>query len=393
MASLKEVLITDIEEFDSVDVVEVLVKEGDAIDVDQPIITIESEKAMMDFPSPYQGIVQKINVNEGGQVKEGDVLVTLEVSEDSADSADSAEPSPPENPETTASKPKDDAGSSPPNLERVTTVPTQDSIDSTRASVNTNATAAYASPGVQKYARKLGVDLNHVVGSGRTQRVLQEDVQQFVRTHLSSNSSVKSASKPLKFTAYGETEAKDLTKIQKVTISNMLNAWHSIPHVTHFDQADVTLLEKHRKQLANELKEKNIKLTPLAFVIKALVVCLKQYPIFNSSLDTVSEKLIYKKFFHIGIAVDTPHGLLVPVIRDVDKKSITHVASELMELSELARQRKLTHKQMSGASISISSLGILGGQAFTPIINPPEVAILGLSKMSVKEIITVIVIL
>lgn len=383
MSSLKEVYIRDIEDFDSVDVVEVLVKEGDAIDVDQPIVTIESEKAMVDFPSPYKGVVQKLNVSEGGKVKEGDILVTLEVQEDATESKNSEKSVIDDKTES-----KTTESSTPTETKNISPAQPSTSI----AAVNTNTTYGYAGPGVQKYARELGVNVKNVAGSGRQQRVLQQDIQEYVRTNLNSGVAAPGfsakASKPLDFSAYGEVEAKDLTKIQKVTANNLLNAWLSIPHVTHFDQADVTLLEKHRKQLAVELKEKNIKLTPLAFVTKALVATLKQYPIFNTSLDTVTEQLIYKKYFHIGIAVDTPNGLLVPVIRDVDKKTITQVAAELIELSELARQRKLSPKQMSGASMTISSLGILGGQAFTPIINPPEVAILGVSKMIVNEKLT-----
>ena len=376
MENLKEVKITDIEEFDSVDVVEVLIKEGDSIEVDQALITIESEKAMMDFPSPYKGVVKKIKVTEGGQVKEGDTLVVLEAQETEA------EPDQPEPQENVVSKSEDkpDASSSIETEVPNPTIP----ITKTHETVTTG----YAGPGTQKYARELGVDINNVAGSGRQQRVMQGDVQQYVRDHLNSSGGIQALSnsqqKPLDLSKYGEVEIKDLTKIQKVTVKNMSNAWQTIPHVTHFDQADVTALEKHRKQLAAELKEKNIKLTPLAFAVKALVATLKQFPIFNTSLDLVSQKLIFKQYFHIGIAVDTPHGLLVPVLRDVDKKTITQVAAELMELGELARQRKLTPKQMSGASMSISSLGNLGGQAFTPIINPPEVAILGLSKMIVN---------
>ena len=386
MADLKQVLITDIEEFDSVDVVEILVKEGDSIEVEQALLTIESEKAMMDFPSPYQGVVHKINVTEGKQVKEGDVLVTLELQASDATLDQS------ENKATEEVETKQEAEPSVSAYIEKYNSANSTAKETTRAQAHNDTeiktSAAYASPAVQKYARELGVDLHSVPGSGRKQRVVESDVQQYVRTQLNSSSPALIQQKPLDFSAHGETDAKDLTKIQEVTANKMLNAWQSIPHVTHFDQADVTLLEKHRKQLANELKEKGIKLTPLAFVIKALVATLKQYPIFNTSLDLTLNKLIFKKYFHIGIAVDTPHGLLVPVIRDVDKKTITQIATELIEVSELARQRKLTTKQMSGACMSISSLGNLGGQAFTPIINPPEVAIVGLSKMIVKEKVT-----
>ncbi len=394
MSELKEIHITDIEEFDSVDVVEVLVKVGDSIEINQPIVTLESEKAMMDFPSQYSGVVQKINVTEGSKVKEGDTLVTLEVQAENAVTE-----------QTQATKTTtglEDAHTSRKEMSMVkpeTSVAQKtgtDEVESIKPQTITaeDSAKAYASPSVYKYARELGVDLGTVQGSGREHRVMKKDVQNYVRTGLQNNSgsSVQAKAtasiKPQEFSAYGDTEAVELTKIQKLTAENMSDVWQTIPHVTHFDQADVTLLEQHRKQLADELIAREIKLTPLAFVIKALVTSLKQFPQFNASLDFASNKLILKKYFHVGIAVDTPHGLLVPVLRDVDKKSITQVASELMEISDHARERKLTAKQMSGASITISSLGNLGGQAFTPLINSPEVAILGLSKIIVKEKVT-----
>ncbi len=376
MSDIKEILITDIEEFDSVDVVNILVSVGDEIDVDQALITIESEKAMMDFPSPYAGIIKKINVIEGGKVKEGDSLVSLElIGETNTHTA--AKKISVARPNTEDSeRQKIDTGKKDPNKKQA----------SEKAYVIPDSNDAYASPGVHKYARELGVDIQTVPGSGRAQRVKTEDVQTYVRTQLGAKQiSNATQVKPLDFSAYGETEAVAQTKIQKVTAKNMTTAWQTIPHVTHFDQADVTLLEEHRKQLSVELKEKNIKLTPLVFIIKALCATLKKFPNFNASLDIATEQIIYKKYIDIGIAVDTPHGLMVPVLRSVDKKSITQLAIELLALSDLARQRKLSPKQMGGGSMTISSLGILGGQAFTPIINPPEVAILGISKMFKQE--------
>ena len=370
MEEVKNILITDIADFESVDVVEVLVKVGDEITVDQPLVTVESEKAMMDYPSPQAGIVEKVLVQDGGSVKEGDVLITLKVASDSNASESISEPVGPK--ENNSGIPQE---INPP----INKAPTKN-VDTSHSST------AYTSPSIYKYARELGVNLDEVQGSGRNQRIVQEDIQKHIREQL--NSSPVGENKPIKtldFSAYGKSTSKELTKIQKLTADNMLNAWQSIPHVTHFDQADVTQLELHRKQLANDLKAEQIKLTPLVFVVKALVATLKKFPQFNSSLDIASEALIYKDFFHIGIAVDTPHGLFVPVIRDADKKSVEQVAIELVELSELAKQRKLTPKQMGGASMTISSLGILGGQAFTPIVNPPEVAILGLTKIIVKE--------
>ena len=381
MTSTKEIHITDIEEFDSVDVVEVLVKVGDAIEIDQPLVTIESEKAMMDFPSPFKGIVQKINITEGSQVKEGQSLITMET-EDEQQGGDSKQ----ELDVNVVDKKHSESISE----DDVVLTSAKNPVQQNTVSVDSNGnSSAYASPGVSKYARELGVNLNVVPGSGRQQRILRNDVQKYVHNHLNANQNsqlnTNTSIKPLDLSQFGEAERKPLTKIQKVTAKNLSNAWQTIPHVTHFDEADVTQLEQHRKQLATELKEKNIKLTPLIFVIKALVTTLKAFPRFNTSLDLATEELIFKKYFHIGIAVDTPHGLLVPVIRDADKKTVIQVATELIELSGLARERKLTPKQMSGACMTISSLGILGGQGFTPIINPPEVAILGISKMKIVE--------
>lgn len=369
MADVISIPITDIEDFESVDVVEVLVKVGDEVEINQPLVTVESEKATMDYPSPHAGVVEKVLVQDGLQVKEGDILITLLATEASTDSVASF-----------ADRLVDT------HEENKANIPELKNEARTRSKSSPHGSTAYASPSTQKYARQLGVNLNQVQGTGRKQRVVEQDIQQHVRKKMLNTPANQSGStKPLNFSNYGTSNAKKLTKIQKLTAENMLNAWQSIPHVTHFDQADVTQLEIHRKKLAGDLKEKNIKLTPLAFVVKALVATLKQFPQFNSSLDSVTEELIYKDYFHIGIAVDTPHGLFVPVIRDVDKKTLEQIAIELVEISDLAKQRKLGPKQMGGASMTISSLGSLGGQAFTPIINPPEAAILGLSKISVNE--------
>jgi len=368
VSNVKPIQITGIAEFESVDVVEVLVKAGDEVVIEQPLVTVESEKAMMDYPSPLAGVVDKVLVQEGGNVKEGDTLITLKVTTEAIPAQD-----------IEVESLKEDKAA-------VAEVRIENPISIEPSSPNSTA---YASPGTHKYARDLGVNLNEVQGTGRKHRIVEKDIQQHVQSQLQNGSPNKSKqTKRLDFSSYGGSSAEKLTKIQKLTAENMLNSWQNIPHVTHFDQADVTKLEKHRKQLANDLKAKQVKLTPLAFVIKALVVALKQFPQFNTSLDSVAEELIYKDFFHIGIAVDTPHGLFVPVLRDVDKKSLEQVAVELVELSGLATQRKLSPKHMGGASMTISSLGNLGGQAFTPIINPPEVAILGLSKMIVEETIS-----
>ena len=364
--SIKKIQITDIADFDSVEVIEVLVKKGDEVDIDQPVVTVESDKAMMDYPSPFAGTIEEVYVREGNKVSEGDVLLTLHAKEAINQSEKVSTPKKLESEiEAKSSTAKENTS----NIKHQQLFPSN----------------SYASPGTHKYARELGVNLNDVQGSARGQRVVIEDVQQHVQGKLQATNINSFATKGLDFSSYGETHDQVLNSVQKRTAKNMQHAWQSIPHVTHFDEADVTLLEQHRKKLANQYKQKNIKLTPLAFVIKALVVALKKYPQFNSSLDITSEKIIYKNYFHIGIAVDTEYGLFVPVIRDVDKKSLEQVAIELVEISHLARQRKLKSTHMGGASMTLSSLGNLGGRAFTPIINPPEVAILGLSKMIIKE--------
>lgn len=378
MTELKRIRVTNIEEFGLVDVAKVLVAVGDRIEINQAVITLDSDKAMMDFPSLHAGVVKIINVQVGEKVSEGDVLLTLEVEGEVAKEKQ-AEPA-----SNTAKVNEGELG----------LISSPIAFNSTPTKVSIQGEQAYASPAIYEYARDLGVDLSEVQGSGRKSRILKQDIQSHVRTNLrqspGNGMQVKTAarSKSLDFSSYGETDTVELTKVQKLTANNMLAAWQGIPHVTHFDQADVTLLEQHRKQLAIELSSKDIKLTPLAFVIKALAATLKQFPQFNVSLDEASEKLIVKKYVHIGIAVDTSYGLLVPVLRDVDKKNIIKVAEELMELGDLSRQRKLNLKQIGGASMTISSLGNLGGRAFTPIINPPEVAILGLSKIIFQENIT-----
>lgn len=367
MGTLEEIRVTDIEEAESVDVVEVLVREGGRVEVNQSLVTLETDKALVEFPSPFAGQVRKIQVQSGETIGSGDTLMVLEV-EASAQPDGKSEPA---------------AEASPTHVE-------PDDPDWTAGAVGPDSTEhAYASPAMYQYARELGVELDSVQGSGRRSRILKQDVQQHVRTRLQQapgDARMRAASQTLPdFSGYGETEVRPMTRIQERTAQNLLAAWQSIPHVTHFDQADVTRLERYRRQLTDEAQARDIRLTPLVFVIKALAATLARFPQFNASLDPADGKIILKKFFHIGIAVDTPHGLLVPVLRDVDKKTLVQVAGELVELSTQARERKLTAQQMAGASMTVSSLGPLGGQAFTPIINPPEVAILGLSSMIVRE--------
>ena len=361
MARLEEIRVADIEEGDPVEVVEVLVCEGDAVARDQPLLSLETEKALVEYPSPYAGQVKSLHVQPADQVVLGDLLAVLEV-EDAARADEPDREAVPAPAEPAASEP-----ASPP----------QPSGPARPARPG----RAYASPGIHRYADELGVELGDVQGSGRNARILKQDVQQHVQTRMRQPAGQEETRPLPDFTEFGETEIRPQTGIQRHTARNLLDAWRSIPHVTHFEQADVTGLEQCRRQLAGEAQAQGVRLTPLPFVIKALAATLGHYPQFNASLDPGAGQLVLKKYFHIGVAVDAPHGLLVPVLRDVDRKPLVEVARELEALATQARSRKLKAGQMTGASMTVSSLGKLGGEAFTPIINPPEVAILGLSRM------------
>lgn len=361
MARLEEIRVADIEEGDPVEVVEVLVREGDAVARGQPLLSLETEKALVEYLSPHAGQVKSLHVQPADQVVLGDLLAVLEVEGAArADEPDrEAVPAPAEPAASEPASPPQPSGPAGP----------------------ARPGRAYASPGIHRYADELGVELGDVQGSGRNARILKQDVQQHVQTRMRQPAAQEETGPLPDFTEFGETEIRPQTGIQRHTARNLLAAWRSIPHVTHFEQADVTGLERCRRQLAGEAQAQGVRLTPLPFVIKALAATLEQYPQFNASLDPEAGQLVLKKYFHIGVAVDTPHGLLVPVLRDVDRKPLVEVARELEALAAQARSRKLKAGQMTGASMTVSSLGKLGGEAFTPIINPPEVAILGLSRM------------
>ena len=363
MGQVKDICITELEDDAPVDVVEILVQAGEAVEVDQPLATLETDKALVEFPSPHAGVVGKIHVQPGDQMVRGDALLALELTVPESGPKSSL---PDAQPVPASRESAPDPGPAP-----APAGPTPQ---------------AYASPAMYRYARELGVSLERVQGSGRGLRVLKEDIERHVRTRLQSPSTPSApAPAPLPdFSRYGDTEEESLTRIQRLTAENLLHAWQSIPHVTHFEGADVTALEAYRAQLAEEAKSQGLRLTPPVFVIKALATTLAEFPRFNASYDAAAGCLVLKKFFHIGIAVDTPHGLLVPVLRDVDQKTLAEVAVEVADLGQRARERKLGPDEMGGASMTVTSLGHIGGQAFTPIINPPEVAILGLSRMIVR---------
>ena len=390
--SMVEVKVPDIGDFKEVEVIEVMVKVGDTIKVDQSLVTVESDKASMEIPSSHAGVIKELKVKLGDKVAEGTLLLVVDADGAAAAPAPAAESKSAPAPAPAAPAPAPAAESKPaPAAAPAAAAPTP--------AVPGPAGLPHASPSVRKFARELGVDLTRVAGSGPKGRITQEDVQNFVKGVMSGPVSTGSASKggsgvgldllpwpSLDFSKFGETELLALSRIKKISGPNLHRNWVMIPHVTQFDEADVTELEQFRKDTNTANAKSGMKLTMLAFVIKASVAALKKFPAFNASLDAEGANLILKKYYHIGFAADTPNGLVVPVIKDADKKGIAQIAQEMGDLSAQAREGKLKPADMQGASFTISSLGGIGGTAFTPIINAPEVAILGLSKSDFKPV-------
>jgi len=371
--------VPDIGDFKEVEVIEVLVKPGDSVTKEQSLITLESDKATMEIPSPSAGVVKEIRIKVGDKVSKGAAILVL----------DSKEASAPEAPK--AAKPAPSAVPAPTREPTTRPVP-REPRDETVAK-------PHASPSVRKFARELGVELPRVSGSGPKGRILHADVQAFVKGALQkaprpAEKGGQGGALPFNlpawpevdFAKFGPIETKPLSRIQKLSGPYLHRNWISIPHITQFDEADITDLEAFRKAQTVETEKKGFKLTMLAFMIKACVTALRQYPQFNSSLDKSGESITLKKYFHIGVAVDTPGGLVVPVVRDADRKGVFDIAKELSDISKLARDGKLKPGDMQGGTFSISSLGGIGGTAFTPIINAPEVAILGVSRSGLKPV-------
>lgn len=373
----EKVTIPDFGDVQEITVVEVYVKPGDLVEVEDALISLESEKAVMDIPSPFAGTVKEVYLKEEDSVASGDDIVLLEVEQ-----VESSEPVPARD-----DKEMEPAEKTP--VKSDATEPQQPAEDEQiikeESSVGDHG-VYHATPSVRAYARELGVVLEKVTGSGPKGRILKEDVRQFVKQAVQSGpvpagGISSAASEPLEdFSKYGEIEEAPLSKIKRVSGPHLHKSWITIPHVTHFDEADVTDLESFRKQINEEAPQDGITFSPLVFIIKAVVATLKEFPLFNSSLDTDAAKLILKHYYHIGIAVDTPNGLVVPVIKDADKKGMKETASDLKKLSAAAREGKLNITDMQGGTFTISSLGGIGGSGFTPIINSPQVAILGLSR-------------
>jgi pyruvate dehydrogenase E2 component (dihydrolipoamide acetyltransferase) len=393
MTSLVEIKVPDVGNVPSIDVVEVLIKVGDVIELEQTVATLETDKATMELPSSAAGTVQAVLIKAGDKVSEGTLIATVSVADAGQSSAD-AKPAEAAVPESTppASAPPAEV-SEPASV----AVPAAKAVETPAVAVAQVASPygakAHASPSVRLFARELGVDIAKVTaGTGRKGRILKEDVKNFVKKVMAEGlpgtggGAGIPAIPAVDFAQFGAIETLKLSKIKRLTGQNMTRVWLNLPMVTYHDEADITDLEAFRTVLNSEKGKDDIKVTPLLFVIKALVAAMQQFPNFNASLSSDGESLILKKYCHIGIAVDTPNGLVVPVLRDVDKKSINQLAAELAEKSAKARQGKLMPADMQGGCMTISSLGGIGGTAFTPIVNAPEVAILGITRHKMQPV-------
>lgn len=388
--TIKAMLLPDIGDFKNVEVIEVLIKSGDMIAVDDPLLVLESDKATMEIPSPMAGKIVDLKIKVGDKVNTGVLIADI-------DSTDAIPVK---------------ASTAPASTPAPTSAPTQAVVPATPVEVSAVApvvsadkpinapvigSASHASPSVRLFARELGVDLSRVTGSGHKGRITKEDVQGFIKAVMTGATKIATADAPAtgsgipaikvpNFAEFGEITAEPLSRIKKISGKHLHACWLNVPHVTQFDECDITEMEAFRSSLKEQAKTRGVGVTPLIFVIKAAIAALKKFPQVNASLSADGENLIVKHYYHIGVAVDTPNGLVVPVIRDADKKSVWELAEALRELSHKAREGKLTPTDMSGASFSISSLGGIGGTQFTPIVNAPEVAILGVSKAKMQPV-------
>ncbi|MBI5891495.1 MAG: dihydrolipoyllysine-residue acetyltransferase [Nitrosomonadales bacterium] len=384
MAEIRNVLVPDIGNFKDVSIIEVSVKPGDTVVAEQALISLETDKATIDVPAPFPGVVKEVKVKVGDKVSEGALIVTIETSGDTAQAAPAVAAAPVQQ---VAASPVVAAAAAKPAA-----VAAPVAAAASAATPSPSASEAHASPSIRRFARELGVNLPQVKGSGEKGRVTKDDVQNFVKQALAGGAAAGGALPGLlpwpevDFAKFGAIEAKPLSRIKKISGANLHRNWVMIPHVTQFEEADISEMEAFRKELGAEYAKQDIKITPLAFMLKACAITLKHFPDFNASLDASGENLILKKYIHIGVAVDTPDGLMVPVIRDVDQKGIVQLARELGEVSARAREKKITAAEMQGGCFTISSLGGIGGTSFVPIINAPEVAILGVSRASMKPV-------
>lgn len=384
MADEITIKVPDIGGAAQVDVIEILVSPGDEITKDTPLVTLESDKASMEIPSPQGGKVLEIKLKIGDKVSQGDVILTL-----AAEATTSAAPKQPEEKAPSTAEQAEPVAAVEKNAEKIVT--TSPVVKSEQlATPQTNKTAVSAGPAVRRMAREFGVDLTKVLGGGRKNRISKEDLQQYVKQCLSEKPSGQGFALPempvVDFNQFGPTDSKPLNKIKRLTAVNLHRSWITVPHVTQFDDADITELDEFRKLETGSAAKAGYKLTILAFVTKVVCKALIQFPQFNASLDPTGQNLIYKQYYNIGIAVETPNGLVVPVIKQVNQLSVADIAIEMAVLSKKAREKTLMPGDMMGGSFTISSLGGIGGTAFTPIVNAPEVAILGLSRAVIKPV-------
>ena len=369
--SNQEIKVPNIGDFENVEVIEVLVSEGQSISKNDPLITIESDKSSVEIPASYEGLVKSINIKVGDKVSEGDLILILENTSKIKENVKEKLQTEKEFKKIKVIKPE---------------------IEQILKNNNSVTDILPASPKVRKFARELGVDINQVEGSEKGGRVIEDDVKRYVSSKPKNNNETKQNKQDkikneFKHSDFGETEIKDIPRVKKLASNYLVNSWNTIPHVTNHDEVDVTEMENFRSSLTDIYTGEKIKITPLAFIIKALVASLKKFPSFNSSIDDIDNgKMTLKKYYHIGIAVDTPNGLMVPKIRNANNKKISLLGRELKEVSELCRNLKIDKKELFGGSMTITSLGGIGGSFFTPIINFPEVAILGVGKSQKKQI-------
>ena len=367
-----EIKVPNIGDFKDVEVIEVLVKKGQSIKKNDPLITIESDKSSVEIPSSFEGKISNLNIKVGDKVSEGDLILTLEKSSQIDQKVEEKPIIEKEFKKIQVIKPE---------IQQQTKV------------INNVSNISSASPKARKFARELGVDINKVLGSERDGRVVEDDIKKFVALRSNNKVEVVEEKKSNKVknefehSDFGEIEIKDIPRVKKLSSKYLTNSWTTIPHVTNHDEADITEMESFRNSLTDIYTGEKIKITPLAFIVKALVASLKKFPSFNSSIDEMETgKMTMKKYYHIGIAVDTPNGLMVPKIRNANNKKISHISRELREVSELCRNLKIDKKELFGGSMTITSLGGIGGSFFTPIINYPEVAILGVGRSEKKQI-------
>ena len=365
---LKEILLPDLGEgIDSADVSEILVSPGDTVSKDDTILVLESDKASMEIPTEDAGVIKKVFVSVGDQVKTGEVLIMMEATSE----------------KKSETKPQKEVIKPAKNIKKDKEVKELKKEETKKKT----GEKAFASPGVRRLSRELEIDLSQVKATGPKGRITKDDLHGFIKQQMTKGGFGGPQQTPkIDFSKWGNVEDKPLTKIQRITGDRLQQAWQTIPHVTQFDEVDISVLNAKRKELKKEGLKKNIRVTFLPFIVKAVIKTLKEFPVFNSSLDYIGENLVVKNYYNIGIAIDTPSGLIVPVIKNADNKSILGISKELMNLSERARSGKLKPEELRGGSFTISSLGGIGGAHFTPIINPPEVAILGVSKSTWKPI-------